>query len=154
MTHVSCNDCTKEERKDACCNLLSRGQSILPTHALPPLPTHHHLLTLSPLFLSQLDFPPVCPPLLIVSMSWSYTHAQCAQDDSMLLALSMLLDGSSTPGPSTVPLPMTGQLSLGPEFDLHPTPALAGPLPLAGPKALSSPPHNLQVYSSNFHQML
>ncbi|DBA83973.1 hypothetical protein WJX77_006742 [Trebouxia sp. C0004] len=66
------------------------------------------------------------------------------QDDSMLLALSMLLDGSSTPAPSTMPLPMTGQLSLGSDFDLHPTPAHVGPLPLAGPKALSSPPHNLQ----------
>ena len=72
----------------------------------------------------------------------------------MLLALNMLLDGSSTPGPSTVPLPMTGQLSLGPDFDLHPHPANAGPLPLAGPKALSSPPHNLQVCSASFHHML
>ncbi|KAL0028831.1 hypothetical protein WJX79_010810 [Trebouxia sp. C0005] len=85
------------------------------------------------------------PPLQVSPDFEDHSRLDSAhQDDSMLLALNMLLDGSSTPGPSTAPLPMTGQLSLGPDFDLHPHPAHVGPLPLAGPKALSSPPHNLQ----------
>lgn len=92
----------------------------------------------------------------------------------MLLAMSMLLDGSSAPAPSTglfptaAPLtdllptaaPLTGLLpTAAPAAGLFPTAAPATgllpdrqqtpphirPLPLAGPKAISSPPRNLQV---------
>ena len=82
----------------------------------------------------------------------------------MLLAMSMLLDGSSMPVPSTgvfpTAAPLTGLLpTAAPAAGLFPaaapatgllpdrqqTPPHIRPLPLAGPKAISSPPGNLQV---------
>lgn len=57
------------------------------------------------------------------------------QDDSMLLALSMLLDGSTPPAPPAGLGPMAAHAPLDLDFGPQHMHARSGNLPLSGPKA-------------------
>lgn len=63
----------------------------------------------------------------------------------MLLALSMMLDGTTSPAPSGGPSPPRPDALLQHTFAGDRTPPPAAVLPLSGTQALSSPIHHMQV---------